>query len=797
MYETQIRGFISRLAKADLKSRKMGNRFIMITIILAASLLMVMGLFPRTIKVEQQRLLAAAQDVIYHEVTKAQIKALEKDSRISYMTLDKAGEQMEVDDYIIQQVYYDASSKTIKTLTVTEGQVPKKQNEVVVSKAYIKKLGKEPKLGMKITVPFLSGEQEVCVVSGFSEKVKNSNIYPILRSKAYAEHGRGMKDIRYDVLAKIQDSSKMKQEEFLAVIRDAAKQAGIPRVSVNENNHYVDTLPKSGISSDTVVIAVIGMIILIAGIMVIYSVFYISVTGKTRQYGQLRTLGMTKKQVRELVRREGMVLALRAAPIGILLGAAVSWGIKPGGFSIVNTLFMALIVAVVILLTVLVSIMKPAKLAAAVSPIEAAKYTAYTGNIGRKSTKKLQRKITPMALARMNNSRNRKKAFVTMLSLGLGGVLFIGAITFAVSWDKEKYTRVGEFQFGEFVICYSGNAAQTAKNGRAQLQADNPLTKELRQEIEAIPGVKKVYSMEEVFVQYDYADQSGQSDSITPFSRQDLKALEEKKLEGNINYEELLKGDKILIKGNDVAEEIFGWRFEPGENVVIRYFDGKKWNSRTYEIAGVVESFQVAVTDGWFILPRQVLKDELPGVDLTSSWIVSTEDNMREQVEAQLSQILDQNPKLSVETLREAEERTADTVNQTLMVILAITLFITLFSMLNLINTLITNFLSQKTELAMLQSIGMTGSQLSKMVIGEGLVLAAGNILISLIFGSLLGYGVCSIMKAAGASYMIYQFPVLFALLYIAVVLLVPCIISMVMMRRFRGQSLVERLREV
>lgn len=303
--------------------------------------------------------------------------------------------------------------------------------------------------------------------------------------------------------------------------------------------------------------------------------------------------------------------------------------------------------------------------------------------------------------------------------------------------------------------------------------------------------------MEEVFVQYDYADQSGQSDSITPFSRQDLKALEEKKLEGNINYEELLKGDKILIKGNDVAEEIFGWRFEPGENVVIRYFDGKKWNSRTYEIAGVVESFQVAVTDGWFILPRQVLKDELPGVDLTSSWIVSTEDNMREQVEAQLSQILDQNPKLSVETLREAEERTADTVNQTLMVILAITLFITLFSMLNLINTLITNFLSQKTELAMLQSIGMTGSQLSKMVIGEGLVLAAGNILISLIFGSLLGYGVCSIMKAAGASYMIYQFPVLFALLYIAVVLLVPCIISMVMMRRFRGQSLVERLREV
>lgn len=797
MYETQLKGFINRLAKADLKSRKMGNLFIMITIILAASLLMVMGLFPGTVKLEQQRLLAAAQDVIYHDVTKAQIKTLEKDSRISFMTLDKAGEQMEVDDYIIWQVYYDASSKTIQPLTVTEGELPEKQNEVAVSKAYIRKLGEEPKLGMKITIPFLSGEKEVCVVSGFTKELKNSNTYPILRSRAYAEHGKGMKDIRYDVLAKIRDSSKMKQEEFLGVIRDAAKRAGIPRSSVNENNHYVDTLPKSSISSDTIVIIVIGMIILIAGVMVIYSVFYISVTGKTRQYGQLRTLGMTKKQVRKLVRREGLFLALRAAPIGILLGALVSWGLKPGGFSLVNTLLMALVVMAVVLLTVFVSIMKPAKLAAAVSPIEAAKYTAYAGDAGRKSTKKLQRKITPMTLARMNNSRNRKKAFITMLSLGLGGVLFIGTITFAVSWDKEKYVRVGEFELGEFVICYSGNAEQTAKNGSAELQVNNPLTRELRQEIEAIPGVKKVYRVEDVSIRYDYKDRSGTDDCITSFSRQDLKALEENKVEGDINYEQLLKGDKILIKENDVAEEIFGWRFQVGDDVTIRYFDGRKWNSRTYEIAGIVKSFKGGLTDGWFILPRQVLKKELPGVDLTSQWIVSTKDKMREQVETQLSRLLDQNPKLSMNTLREQEQRTAEDVNQMLLLLLGITLFITLFSMLNLINTLITNFLSQKTELAMLQSIGMTGSQTSKMVMGEGMVLAAGNILISIIFGSLVGYGVCSVMNAAGANYMVYRFPLLFALLYIAVVLLVPCIISLVMMRRFRGQSLVERLREV
>lgn len=797
MYETQRKGLISHLAKADLSSKKMGNLFIMITIILAASLLMAMGLFPGTVKLEQQRLLASAQDVIYHNVTKAQIKALEKDGRISYMTLDKAGEQMEVEDYMIWQVYYDVSSNIIQTLTITEGELPKKQNEVAVSKTYIKKLGKEPKLGMKMTVPFLSGVKEVCVVSGFIEELKNSNTYPILRSRAYAEHGAGMKNIRYDVLAKIRDSSKMKQEEFLAVIRDVAKQAGIPRSSVNENNHYVDTLPESRISTDTIVVAIIGIIILIAGIMVIYSVFYISVTGKTRQYGQLRTLGMTKKQVKKLVRREGILLALRAVPIGILLGTLVSWGIKPGGFSIVNTLSMALVVTAVILLTVLVSVMKPAKLAAAVSPIEAAKYTAYAGDTGRKSTKKLQRNITPMTLARMNNSRNRKKAFVTMLSLGLGGVLFIGAVTFAVSWDKEKYARAGEFAFGEFVIRHSINAAQTAKNGKAELQAENPMTKEVRQEIKAIPGVKKVYSIEEVSIRFDYEDQFGQEDAVAPFIEQDLKELEEKKIEGAVDYGELLKGDKILIKSNDTAEEIFGWRFQVGDDVTLRYFDGKSWHSRSYEIAGIVESFKSGLTNGWFILPQKVLEKELPGVDQTDSWIISTEDKNRDQIEGKILKILDENPKLAMETLREWEARTADSIHQTLMVIIALTLFITLFSMLNLINTLITNFLSQKTELAMLQSIGMTGSQTSKMVMGEGMMLAAGNVLISLVFGSLVGYGMCRVMKAMGAYYMDYRFPTLFALLYIVVVLLVPCIISLVMMRRFRGQSLIERLREV
>ena len=141
MYETQNKRVIGHLAKADLKSKKMGNLFIAITIILAASLLMVMGLFSGSVKLDMQRKLVSAQDVIYQNVNKEQIGNLRQDSRISYMTLDKLGQQMEVDDYIIWQVYYDGSSETIKTMELVEGKLPQQEKEVVVSKAYIEKRG--------------------------------------------------------------------------------------------------------------------------------------------------------------------------------------------------------------------------------------------------------------------------------------------------------------------------------------------------------------------------------------------------------------------------------------------------------------------------------------------------------------------------------------------------------------------------------------------------------------------------------------------------------------------------------
>lgn len=796
MYETQNKKIIGRLAKADLKSKKMGNRLIMVTIVLAASLLMVMGLFHGSVKLDMQRQLVNAQDVIYQNVNKEQIENLRQDSRISYMTLDKLGQQMEIDDFMIWQVYYDGSSDTIKTMELTEGRLPEKENEVVVSKACMKKLGKEAKVGAKISVPLLSGEKEVYVVSGFHKAVKNSNLYPIIHSKVYAENGKALKEIPYDVLAKIEGAANMSQAEFLDTVRDIGARAGVPRVQINENNNYLDTLPEGKISENTVAVAVVGILILAAAVMVIYSIFYISISGKTREYGQLRTLGMTKKQVRRFVRREGVLLAARAVPAGVVLGGFVSFLIRPGGFSLLRAAVMAAIVFVIILLTILVSVMKPAKLAASVSPMEAVRYSAYTGESGKKKTKKLQRKLTPFSLSKMNTVRNRKKTFITMLSLGIGGVLFIGVMTYAASVDSDKYVRQGQFQLGEFTVSLSGNATQTARHGSAEVQLDNPLTQEVEKEILRIPAVKGVHKIKTAYVSFDYEDQVGQADMVTPFTKAEFAQIKEALTEGSLNYEKLLSGNQIIIRANDVAEEIYGWRFRPGDKVTIHYYDGEEF-FKTYEIAGVVKGFKDGLTDGWFLLPEQVLAQTLPGVDLTDTFVVETRQGQRDQAEEPLAEIVDAHPQLTMSTLRQQEAQSKDMWNQTILLLVSIVLFIICFSMINLVNTLVSNFMAQKTELAMLQSIGMSGKQIGQMIIGEGLILAVGNIAISVIFGSLAGYGVYRLMENMGVNYMSYHFPIGYCLIYAAVVLLVPCVIAFFMIRRFRKESLIDRLRQV
>jgi len=82
-----------------------------------------------------------------------------------------------------------------------------------------------------------------------------------------------------------------------------------------------------------------------------------------------------------------------------------------------------------------------------------------------------------------------------------------------------------------------------------------------------------------------------------------------------------------------------------------------------------------------------------------------------------------------------------------------------------------------------------------KMIQGEGLILALGNMVITLTLGTGLGYLLVHLMRELGVTYMHYRFPIWYFLAYLLVTLLVPVLVSGVSVRSFQNNSLVERLR--
>lgn len=87
---------------------------------------------------------------------------------------------------------------------------------------------------------------------------------------------------------------------------------------------------KSGVMKYYIPVAIL---LLVACAVVIYSIFFISVKGKMREYGRLKVIGTTPKQIRRIVRREGLLLSLCGIPLGLLVGGAIGFAIFPAHWS--------------------------------------------------------------------------------------------------------------------------------------------------------------------------------------------------------------------------------------------------------------------------------------------------------------------------------------------------------------------------------------------------------------------------------------------------------------------------------
>lgn len=784
---------ITKMAKRSLQSGKIRNIFVMVTIILSVSLLTAIFMFGAGAQEEKRRQAAETSHAVFGNLTQEISAKLKEDDRLSYTVEAKQGIPTEMDGYNVIPRYIEELSSEINMGKLNKGKLPKKANEAAVQSEYLEKIGKKAKVGETFEISFYDGTIENFIISGLVSGSKGNKNYTLMVSKDYAVNSPQMNDIPFEMYAKIADGTSMTKSQCKDAIHQIGADAGLEYKYCMPNNSFLDTLSVDW--QQVQIAAMVAGVILLACVLVIYGVFYISVVGRIHQFGQMRTIGMTRKQIRKFVKKEGTALFVRAFPIGLFLGGIGGYFIKPQGFSLKNTLIIFAAVALINYLITMLSVVKPAKIAADISPMEALRYTPQDGM--KSTSAKKCRNLSVFGMGVMNYTKNRRKTVLTMLSLALGGVLFMVASIYMSSFDQNLYSRQKAFKNGEFDITISNAAIERDKYGLSGIQNTNPFNKELEEEIRSINGVKKIYKKKELGAAFDaeaygeYGDDTG----VTFMSEKDIDAFTDLLDGSGLDREKLMSGNYVLVQGGNVMEEIYGWRLKQGDEVTFHYFDGSRMAERTLEVLAVARELLDPMQEGWFYVPETAASEWTTIDNLDKEWIISTETNKETEAGAELEKILSQQSLLTMDTLQERRKMDSESCARIFGAITGISIFVIMFSILSMMNTLITNIITRKQELSMLESIGMQKRQVRKMLLSESVMIGVVNLIVTLAAGTTAGWGLCRMLNNAGLDYMIFQFPAVLFTLYAAMLLFVPVIITVVSIQNFSKESLVERLR--
>ncbi len=788
---------ISLMSRQSLKSSRMRNIFVTITIVLASALLTAILMFAMGQNQRVKNELAHRHQAGYYNLTEEQAAALAQDERIACQIQVKSGVLSGMDGFDVMPRYVSRMSDEIRVGELLSGNLPEKENEIAAQAEMLRKLGAEPAVGSSVTLSFYDGNTETFTVSGILDGSDTAKQFSVFFSESYAKTGSQLKDAPYEVYAKFYNAANLGAEECKELIYLVGRDAGIERKYIDPSRQFVESLSVD--TQSVMLYGMVGAVILLACVLVIYGVFYLSVIGRIHQFGQLRTIGMTEKQIRRFVSREGGVLYLRSAPVGIVIGGIAGYFIIPDGFDSWNTLLVICLVLAVVYVITMISVRRPARLAAAVSPMEALRYVPQDG-MKRTGNKKLCRRLTPVGLGVMNFSKNRKKAIITFASLALGGILFMTAATYMSSFDKDNYARQGYFTDAEFNIQYAQSAVELNEYGMSGLQAHAALSSEMVQAIAALDGVKKVTEIKSFGVSFDYPvkDEYNNGDIVYPLTEEETREIGKYLESGSADYDKLMSGDYVLVAGNGVAEEVYGWRFAVGDELTLHFYDGSKMAERQVAILGILND-EYAIDheglEGWFVMPERPVLSWLSYDTLNSHLLISTEADREAAVGEALTEMVSQKAWLTLETLADRRVAYTASANRMFGAISGLAVFIMTFSILSMMNTLITNIVTRKQELAMLESIGMSRGQIRRMLLGESLLLALFTVGATMTAGTLCGYVLSNMLYKIGAFYMAFRFPAAYAAVYAGVLAVVPLLITLVSMRSFSKESLVERVR--
>ena len=692
------------------------------------------------------------------------------------------------EDGVLQVSYVSPEMIDLMGYGEITGAYPQGENELCVERSFFRYFGLSGEAGQTVALDLGDGEKSY-TVTGILEAENDSRIFTVWIPEAAVNT-----ESSYELRFRFAGSQGMEPDQLRADIERFFAEMGIPEDRTFYSSSYfgmVDLYLGNGME-----VYAAALLIAVVCATVVYNIFYISVMGKMREYGRLKVLGTTPRQLKRVVKRERRFLTAIAIPLGLVCAAGIALIAVPGYWSWGDNLRSAVVVSLLTYGTVLIATRKPMAMAGKVSAIEAIRATAYSQQQGPSVSRQLHRRLTMPRMAWMNFSRNRKKAFVTTLSLGLTGILLLCVSAYANSVDVKE---MAQSQFGDrsqYLLQYEDFAGREF----VEMQRENPLGQDMREELAALPGVDYVTAYSLTCVEIPAISAIPGNSEHEPFvvrgiSQEDMTEMYAGSgvLEGTADYRQLLDGDGILVcPAGGALKEIYRTGYQVGDTVTLSCYNGQ---SKTYTVMGIVQDVQIGSSSHFFILPEEELSVLYPEIaDFTGYVNLHTEQDSDQLRRAVFSAVSDQ--RVAVSGLDDLSAELERGLRGELARDYGILVFIFVFSLINLANTLITNLLTRQQEFGVFQSVGMSDRQLSSMLSFECLYYVGITLLVTLTLGTACSLVVCEVFDQIGLfGTLTYHFPALQALLFAAALLLVQGVFSACAVRYTRRLSLVERIK--
>ena len=584
--------------------------------------------------------------------------------------------------------------------------------------------------------------------------------------------------------------------------------------NINVNTYLIaletNPISNSGIGGLGIVVGIVIGIIVFTSIFCIKNSFDISITEKIKQYGMLRSVGATKKQIKRNVFYEATILGIIGIPLGILLGfiasrilIVISNYYLADGFAEGLKLefafsWLAIIVAIILgIVTIYFSAFRSAKRASKVSPIDSIRNSANI-KINPKKIKspKLIKNIFGMGgeISFKNLKRNKKKYRTTVISIVVSVFVFIALSGFmGLAFQQVDH----ELEISDFNISLSTSNMNTESyNKFIETTKLNGIEDYSIFRNSEISFTGSHYNKEyQELLKLELNPNTPNYLSIISIGKEQYKKYVNSL---GLNYDDI-KDKAILVDKEYVTT------YDDNDKLITKYireFDFNKGDvidstitstnkNVKFEIGEVTEIKPFGlkgINARWIIVSDEVFDEVAKSPSLAIYYKSKDANKLQNELDEYLK-----GENYSINNIDENVKTMSNLFTLIGIFLYGFIIVISLIGITNIFNTITTNMELRKQEFAMLKSIGMTTKEFNRMIRLESLFMGIKSLFFGVPIGVALSYVIYHFLSEESG--LPYKLPIVAIIIAVVVVFILISLIMKYSMSKINKQNTIETIR--